>query len=115
MADKEANIYIVDVGSSTADCHNGRTESDLDYGMKYVWEKIGLALQANRKGLGLGVIALRHNETNNPLDSGEGYENIGMSSWRNWSCLCSVCIGSMLRDLGSNVRVFSPAIEELLC
>lgn len=77
MADKEANIYIVDVGASTAECRNGRMESDLEYGMKYVWEKIGLALQANRKGLGLGVIGLRHDETQNDLDSGEGYENIG--------------------------------------
>ncbi|TVY18689.1 ATP-dependent DNA helicase II subunit 2 [Lachnellula arida] len=78
MADKEANIYIVDVGASTAECRNGRMESDLEYGMKYVWEKIGLALQANRKGLGLGVIALRHDETKNDLDSGEGYENIAV-------------------------------------
>ncbi|TVY32195.1 ATP-dependent DNA helicase II subunit [Lachnellula occidentalis] len=78
MADKEANIYIVDVGSSTAECHNGRMESDLDYGMKYVWEKIGLALQASRKGLGLGVIALRHDETRNDLENGEGYENIAV-------------------------------------
>ncbi|TVY31768.1 ATP-dependent DNA helicase II subunit [Lachnellula subtilissima] len=78
MADKEANIYIVDVGSSTAECHNGRMESDLEYGMKYVWEKIGLALQANRKGLGLGVIALRHDETKIDLEDVEGYENIAV-------------------------------------
>jgi len=40
MADKQATIYIVDLGASTGECHNGRVESDLDYGMRYVWDKL---------------------------------------------------------------------------
>jgi hypothetical protein len=40
MADKEATVYIVDMGSSMGETRNGRTESDLDWAMTYVWEKI---------------------------------------------------------------------------
>ena len=40
MADKEATVYIVDLGRSMSEKHGGRQESDLDYAMKYVWEKI---------------------------------------------------------------------------
>ncbi len=40
MADKEATVYIVDVGRSMNEKHGGRQESDLDYAMRYVWEKI---------------------------------------------------------------------------
>ena len=40
MADKEATMYIVDLGKSMADKHHGRTESDLVWAMTYVWEKI---------------------------------------------------------------------------
>ena len=77
---KQATVYIVDVGASTGDCNGGRTESDLDYGMKYVWEKIAGILAANRVGLSVGVLGLRTDETDNPLASDEGYENIG------WFC-----------------------------
>ena len=40
MADKEATVYIVDVGVSMTRCRNGRTESDLEWAMQYVWDKI---------------------------------------------------------------------------
>ncbi len=40
MADKEATVYIVDLGSSMGEKHNGRDESDLDWAMQYVWDKI---------------------------------------------------------------------------
>jgi ATP-dependent DNA helicase 2 subunit 2 len=40
MADKEATVYIVDVGRSTATTRHGRSESDLDYAMQYVWDRI---------------------------------------------------------------------------
>ncbi len=40
MAEKEATIYIVDMGQSMGGRHNGRKESDLDWAMTYVWEKI---------------------------------------------------------------------------
>ena len=40
MADKEATVYIVDLGKSMARKHHGRSESDLDWAMIYIWEKI---------------------------------------------------------------------------
>ena len=40
MADKEATIYIVDIGLSMGRKHYGRKQSDLDWAMEYVWDKI---------------------------------------------------------------------------
>ncbi|KAL8971589.1 MAG: hypothetical protein Q9197_003192 [Variospora fuerteventurae] len=40
MADKEATVYIVDVGASMGEHRNGRDQSDLDFAMTYVWDKI---------------------------------------------------------------------------
>ena len=40
MAEKEATVYIVDVGLSMGEKHGGRPQSDLDYAMTYVWERI---------------------------------------------------------------------------
>lgn len=40
MADKEATVYIVDVGRSMGKTRGGRTESDLDWAMSYVWDRI---------------------------------------------------------------------------
>lgn len=78
MADKEATVYIVDLGSTMGDCNSGRTESDLDWSMRYVWDKIGTTVAASRKTWNVGVLGLRTQETFNPLDSDEGYENISM-------------------------------------
>ncbi len=40
MADKEATVYIVDVGASMAQKRLGRDESDLEWAMLYVWDRI---------------------------------------------------------------------------
>lgn len=40
MADKEATVYIVDVGRSMGEMNNGREQSDLDWAMLYVWDRI---------------------------------------------------------------------------
>lgn len=77
MADKEASVFIVDLGPSMADCNNGRTESDLDWSMRYVWDKIATIAQAKRKTWCVGVIGLRTDETNNKYMEG-GYENISV-------------------------------------
>lgn len=80
MADKEATVYIIDLGSSMGDCHNGRIESDLDWGMRYVWDKITTTVAALRKTWTVGVIGVRTDETNNHLQDqqGDGYENISI-------------------------------------
>jgi ATP-dependent DNA helicase 2 subunit 2 len=46
--------------------------------MKYIWDKIATTMAANLKGGNLGVIGLRTDETNNPLDV-DGYENLSVS------------------------------------
>ena len=40
MADKEATVYIVDLGASMDKVHNARKVSDLDWAMTYVWDKV---------------------------------------------------------------------------
>ena len=40
MADKEATVYIVDVGQSMGETCYGRDETDLDWAMRYIWDKI---------------------------------------------------------------------------
>ena len=40
MADKEVTLYLVDVGISMAERRHGRQETDLDWAMRYVWDRI---------------------------------------------------------------------------
>ena len=40
MADKEATVYIIDLGRSMRERNGGRPQSDLDWSMTYVWDKI---------------------------------------------------------------------------
>lgn len=80
MADKEASIFIIDVGAPMGDCHNGRVESDLDYSMRFVWDKLTTTVAASRKTWKIGVVGLRTDETRH-LDSIQheaGYENISI-------------------------------------
>jgi ATP-dependent DNA helicase 2 subunit 2 len=63
-----------------ADCHNGRDESDLDFGMRYVWDKISTTVAASRKTWTLGVVGLNTEDTDNAQDREglEGYEHISV-------------------------------------
>lgn len=59
------------------DCHNGRSITDLEYGMQYVWDKMATIMSDNRKGDNVGVITLRTDGTKNDLaDTGDEYSNI---------------------------------------
>jgi hypothetical protein len=40
MAGKEATIYILDLGKSMSEKRHGRQQSDLDWALEYVWDKI---------------------------------------------------------------------------
>lgn len=40
MAQKEATVYIVDLGRSMGERRHGRPKTNLDWAMDYVWEKI---------------------------------------------------------------------------
>ncbi|KAI9166682.1 ATP-dependent DNA helicase II subunit [Paramyrothecium foliicola] len=78
MADKEATVFILDLGSSMSRTHDGRDESDLDWSMRYVWDKITDIVASNRKTLCVGVVGLRTDDTNNKLMEDDGYENISV-------------------------------------
>lgn len=78
MADKEATVFILDLGASMAKSHSGRKECDLDWSMRYVWDKITDIVSANRKTLCVGVVGLRTDGTMNTLMEEDGYENISV-------------------------------------
>lgn len=40
MAEKEATVYIVDVGKSMGERRQGRSVTDLQWAMRYVWDRI---------------------------------------------------------------------------
>lgn len=40
MAEKEATVYIVDVGKSMGERRGGRSLTDLEWAMRYVWDRI---------------------------------------------------------------------------
>ena len=40
MADKEATVYIIDVGKSMGKKNNGRDVTDLEWSMLYIWDCI---------------------------------------------------------------------------
>ena len=47
MADKEATVYIIDMGRSMGEKRYGREVSDQDWAMTYVWEKITSTVSTN--------------------------------------------------------------------
>jgi ATP-dependent DNA helicase 2 subunit 2 len=78
MADKEATVYIVDVSRSMRKEHSGREESDLDWAMRYVWDKITTTVAANRKTFNVGLLGLGTDETHNELEDDEAYQHISV-------------------------------------
>lgn len=78
MADKEATVFILDVGSTMGQAHHGRQESDLDWSLRYFWDKLTNIIASNRKTLCVGVVALRTDGTSNKLENDAGYENISV-------------------------------------
>lgn len=80
MAEKEATVYIVDVGKSMGECRHGRAKSDLEWAMDYVWDTITTTVATGRKTATIGVVGLRTDSTDNALDHDETYSNI--SEWQ---------------------------------
>ncbi|OQN97542.1 hypothetical protein B0A48_16696 [Cryoendolithus antarcticus] len=76
MAQKEATVYIVDIGSTMGERSHGRKETNLDFALEYVWDKIMSTVASGRKTAMAGVVAVRTDETLNSL--GEGYEHISI-------------------------------------
>ncbi|EGE84995.2 ATP-dependent DNA helicase II subunit 2 [Blastomyces dermatitidis ATCC 18188] len=101
MADKEATVYIVDVGKNMGECHNGRSISNLDWAMRYIWDKITTTVATGRKTATLGVIGLKTDDTNNPLwekDEEESYANLSVFQG------ISQILMSQIRDLRGLIK-----------
>jgi ATP-dependent DNA helicase 2 subunit 2 len=78
MANKEATVYIVDVGLSMGERNSGRQETNLDFALEYVWDKITTTVATGRKTAMAGVIALRTDGTQNELETDPAYHNISV-------------------------------------
>ncbi|KAJ5933406.1 hypothetical protein N7454_005735 [Penicillium verhagenii] len=78
MADKEATVYIVDVGRSMGERRYGRSITDLEWAMQYVWDRITTTVMTGRKTATVGVVALRSDETSNDLQEDDSFSNISV-------------------------------------
>ncbi|EME48779.1 hypothetical protein DOTSEDRAFT_67726 [Dothistroma septosporum NZE10] len=76
MATKEATVYVVDVGKTMGAKRYGRDKTDLDWALEYVWDKITATVATGRKTAMAGVVGLRTDDTDNPMDVEESYQNV---------------------------------------
>lgn len=72
MAGKEATVYIVDCGRTMGETSHGRQQSNLDWALEYVWDKITTTVATGRKTTLAGVVGLKTDGTKN--DSGKEAE-----------------------------------------
>ncbi|KAH7070446.1 ATP-dependent DNA helicase-like protein II [Paraphoma chrysanthemicola] len=82
MAGKEATVYIVDLGLSMGERRHGRDQTDLDWTLEYVWDKITNTVASGRKTALMSVIGYRTDETDlgGIMEEQEGYMNIHVFS-----------------------------------
>ncbi|MCJ1355467.1 MAG: ATP-dependent DNA helicase II subunit 2 [Icmadophila ericetorum] len=59
MADKEATVYVVDVGKSMGQKNHGRQQTDLEWAMTYIWDNIANTVATERKTALAAVLGLR--------------------------------------------------------
>jgi ATP-dependent DNA helicase 2 subunit 2 len=78
MAEKEVTVYIVDVSRSMSKSHQGRQQSDLDWALQYIFEKITTTVGTGRKTAMLGVVGLGTDRTQNQMSEEEGYKHISI-------------------------------------
>ena len=78
MADKEATVYVIDVGRSMGEKHQGRDQSDLDWSLQYIWDKITNTVLTGRKTLQLGIVGLGTDTTNNRMKDDPSYGHISI-------------------------------------
>ncbi|KAJ6020588.1 hypothetical protein N7540_006092 [Penicillium herquei] len=80
MADKEATVYVVDLARSMGEKRYGRTLTDLDWAMQYVWDRITTTVMRGRKTDLAGFIALRTDDTMNDYQQDDSFSNISVLS-----------------------------------
>ncbi|XP_014560637.1 hypothetical protein COCVIDRAFT_34273 [Bipolaris victoriae FI3] len=82
MAAKEATVYILDLGRSMGKKRNGRDQTDLDWALEYVWDKITTTVATGRKSALMSVVGCRTDETDlaGIIEEDEGYDHIRVFS-----------------------------------
>ncbi|KAF3929000.1 hypothetical protein ABW19_dt0208141 [Dactylella cylindrospora] len=81
MADKQATVYVVDLASSMGSHNHGRTETDLEYIQRYLWDRITTTVSNGRKTDTIAVVGFRTASSDNSLvQNDENYENISILS-----------------------------------
>ncbi|KAF2476883.1 SPOC domain-like protein [Lindgomyces ingoldianus] len=77
MAQKEATVYILDLGRSMGEKRNGRSQTNLEWALEYVWDKITTTVATGRKTAMMGVVGYRTDETDvmGAIDDDDGYSN----------------------------------------
>ncbi|KAL5003782.1 ATP-dependent DNA helicase II subunit 2 [Aspergillus recurvatus] len=98
MADKEATVYIVDVGESMGERRNGRDITDLEWAMKYVWDCITNTVATGRKTAMLGVIGLKTDGTDNELGDESHFSHLSVLSE------IKQFLMSDIRELGEQIK-----------
>ncbi|KAK5685034.1 ATP-dependent DNA helicase yku80 [Elasticomyces elasticus] len=76
MASKEATVYIVDCGSTMGEREHGRTQTNLDWAMEYVWDRITATIATGRKTAMAGIVGLRTDGTRHDLGDEDEYAHI---------------------------------------
>ncbi|KAF2744802.1 ATP-dependent DNA helicase-like protein II [Sporormia fimetaria CBS 119925] len=78
MAQKEATVYVLDLGRSMGEKRHGRDKTNLEWAMQYVWDKITTTVATGRKTALMGVVGYRTDETDllGVIEDDEGYDNI---------------------------------------
>ncbi|ORY14922.1 ATP-dependent DNA helicase II subunit 2 [Clohesyomyces aquaticus] len=82
MATKEATVYILDLGRSMGEKRNGRSQTNLEWALEYVWDKIMTTVATGRKTAMMGVVGYRTDETDVGalIEESDGYSNITILS-----------------------------------
>ncbi|KAK6529171.1 ATP-dependent DNA helicase II subunit 2 [Arthrobotrys megalospora] len=79
MADKQATVYIVDLGSSMGTHNADRSETDLEYVLKYLWDRITTTVSNGRKTDTIAVVGFRTDDSDNGLvQNDDNYTNISV-------------------------------------
>ncbi|KAJ9639757.1 uncharacterized protein PV06_10845 [Exophiala oligosperma] len=79
MSEKEATVYLIDVSRSMSKKHSGRSQTDLEWALQYVWDKITNVVFTGRKTLMIGVVGLGTDGTSNDMASqDDSYKHISV-------------------------------------
>ena len=78
MAEKEVTVFIVDVGQSMAERRHGRSQTDLDWALTYVWDRITSTMALGRLTTFQAVVGLKTDDTSNELSDDPSFHRISV-------------------------------------